>query len=101
MKMYISCVLRWKSAPVTDPKSKCEPPSVYPVDNVPTHPHRVRGIQQPLLSTFQHVPLVHQIVQNRLPLRDKIIQRGLRVLDKTVLSQRVVLSGGGHEVWWL
>ena len=63
-----------------------EPSSFYPADNIPAHTQGVRSIQQPLLSPFQHVPLIHQIVQNRPSLRDEIIQRVLRVLNETMLS---------------
>jgi len=75
--------------------------SFYPVDNVPAHPQRVRSVQQPLLSPFQYVPLIHQVVQDRSSLSDKIIERALRVLNETVFSQRVVFPGRGHEVWGL
>jgi len=63
--------------------------SFNPTDNIPAHTQRVRSIQQPLLSPLQHVSLIHQIVQNRPPLRDIIIQRALRVLNETMLSQSV------------
>ena len=102
-KMYISCVLSARSVTQTDetrPK-ECEPSSIYPADDIPAHPHRVCGIHQPLLGPFQNVPLIHQIVQNRLPLRDEIVQRTLCVLNETMFSQRVVFPGCGHEVWWL
>jgi len=77
---------QYRQLTVNQSGRECEPSSFYPADNVPAHPQRVRSVQQPLPSPFQYVPLIHQIVQNRSPLRDEIIQCALRVLNKTVLS---------------
>ena len=106
MKMYMSCVLNKKKGQRRQQTwsrslKGFKPSSLYPVDNVPAHPQRVRSVQQPLLSPFQYVPLIHQVVQDSPSLRDEIIQRALCVLNETVLSQRVFFPGRGHEVWGL
>jgi hypothetical protein len=80
-------ILRAAKLQYLDPLSRmfCLPSSLDPPYNVPTETHGICGIQESSLRPLENIPLIHQIIQHLSPLRKKLIQPCLRVLNKRVL----------------
>ena len=65
-----------------------------PTNSLPAQPQRVCRVQQSPLRPLQHAPLLHQILQDRPPLRDILIYRVLALLQKCMFAQGEVFSCG-------
>ena len=55
-----------------------------PANHLSAQPKCVSSTQDPPLSAFEHIPLIDQIIQNLPPLRQKLIQFTISVLDKAM-----------------
>ena len=85
-KMYISCVLSSESVVHGNSTNMCSPALLYPPNDIPTQPQRIRSVQQSFLSSFQNSTLVHEIIQHCTSLSDKVVQTSVRVLNEGMLS---------------
>jgi len=65
-----------------------------PANSLPAQPQRVRSVQQSPLRPLQHAPLLHQILQDRPPLRNVLIYRVLALLQERMFAQGEVLACG-------
>lgn len=60
------------------------PPFLNPPNHLSAQPKCVSSTQDSPLGAFEHIPLVNQIIQNFPPLRQKLIQSTISVLDEAM-----------------
>jgi len=65
-------------------KGRYAPPSFNPANHLSAQPECISSIQESPLRAFEHIPLVNQVIQNLSPLRQKIIQSTISVLDEAM-----------------
>lgn len=83
-KIYVSCVLEERISISLKTKAGYIPPFFNPANHLSAQPECVSSIQESPLRPFKHIPLVDQVVQNLSPLRQKLIQSTISVLDEAM-----------------
>lgn len=61
-----------------------KPPFFNPANHLSAQPKCISSTQNSPLSTFEHIPLVDQIIQNLPPLGQKLIQFTVSILDEAM-----------------